>query len=290
MISPYVRRLRLAGELRKLRADAGLSQEQLAKLIGKKNRNQIVKLENAQASPDPDDILKLLEVLQVDDDRWTLIYTMATEASQRSWWESNSHAMGARQTLTADLEAGAVTIREYQQTFPPGLLQTEEYARSRYESAATLQPPDAGLDKVVAGRAGRQRMMRRPGGPTYEVILDEMVVRRLTAPPGVVKQQLYHMAAEANREPKIIVRVLPAEAVVADYTVPRSTYSVYTYPDSGDPTVVAVDTVTSDLVLTELGEVRPYEELYNRLHDAALSPADSLELLTAAAAALPSHP
>jgi hypothetical protein len=62
---------------------------------------------------------------------------------------------------------------------------------------------------------------------------------------------------------------------------------VYTYPDPGDPTVVAVDTVTSDLTLTEAADVRPYEQLYQRLRDAALPPDDSLDLLTKVAAELP---
>jgi len=33
--------------------------------------------------------------------------------------------------------------------------------------------------------------------------------------------------------------------------VPRCTFSIYTYPDPGDPDVVAIDTVTSDLILTD---------------------------------------
>jgi hypothetical protein len=51
--------------------------------------------------------------------------------------------------------------------------------------------------------------------------------------------------------------------------------------------VVAIDTVTSDLILTEPDQVTPYEKLYERLRDAALPPTDSLDLLTKAAAELP---
>ncbi|HEX9359902.1 MAG TPA: helix-turn-helix transcriptional regulator, partial [Streptosporangiaceae bacterium] len=43
MISPYVRKLRLAAELRALRAGAGLTHEQLAKRIGE-SRAQISRL------------------------------------------------------------------------------------------------------------------------------------------------------------------------------------------------------------------------------------------------------
>jgi hypothetical protein len=51
--------------------------------------------------------------------------------------------------------------------------------------------------------------------------------------------------------------------------------------------VVAIDTVTSDLILTEPDQVTPYEKLYERLRDAALPPVGSLDLLTKAAAELP---
>ena len=71
-----------------------------------------------------------------------------------------------------------------------------------------------------------------------------------------------------------------------DFTVPRCTFSIYTYPDPGDPQVVAIDTVTSDLILTDPDQVTPYDRLYERLWDAALPPAESLDLLTRAAASL----
>ena len=283
MISPYVRRLRLGVEIRALRAKAGLTADQLGKRIGR-SRADISRLENGHVV-DQADVISILDVLGVDGDRWTQVVTIAREAGEKGWWESHK-AMGERQAMYANLEAGAATIREYQQTFVPGLLQTPEFARARTVAAATLEPMAGTVDGVLAGRAGRQRMLRRPGGPTYEVIVDEVAVYRLTAPLEVVKQQLYHLATAVNGDPKATLRVLPVGAVVEDFTVPRCTFSIYTYPDPGDPDVVAIDTVTSDLILTEPGQVAPYEKLYERLRGAALSPADSLDLLTKAAAQL----
>jgi Domain of unknown function (DUF5753) len=132
-------------------------------------------------------------------------------------------------------------------------------------------------------------MLRRPGAPGYEVMIDEMAIRRLAAPPEMVKKQLYHLATACNRKPTITVRVLPVDARVDNFTVPRCTFSPYTYPDPGDPAVVAIDTVTSDLVLTEPEQVAPHDQLYTRLRDAALPQADSLDLLTKAATELPNH-
>ena len=284
MISPYVRRLRLGAEVRALRAEADLTADQLGKRIGR-SRADISRLENGHVV-DQADVISILDVLGVDGDRWTQVVTIAREAGEKGWWESHK-AMGDRQAIYANLEAGAASIREYQQTFIPGLLQTPEFVRARTAAAATLEPMAGTVEGVLAGRAGRQRMLRRPGGPTYEVIVDEVAVSRLTAPPEVVKKQLYHLATTVNSDPKATLRILPVRAVVEDFTVPRCTFSIYTYPDPGDPDVVAIDTVTSDLILTEPDQVTPYEKLYERLRDAALPPTGSLDLLTKAAAELP---
>ena len=283
MISPYVRRLRLGAELRGLRAAAGLTHEQLAKRIGE-SRAQISRLENGHAV-DQAGVMKILDALGVDGERWTAVMTIAREAGERGWWES-TRGMGDRQALYANLEAGATVIQEYQQTFLPGLLQLPEFVRARADAESTLGPLTFTAEGVLTGNAGRQRMLRRPGAPNYEVIIDEVAVRRLAAPPEVVTAQLNHLATTGHADPRLSVRVLPIDARIAGFTVPRCTFSVYTYPDPGDPAVVAVDTVTSDLVLTEAADVAPYQRLYSRLQDAALPPADSLDLLTTAAKVL----
>jgi transcriptional regulator with XRE-family HTH domain len=276
MISPYVRRLRLAAELRALRTHAGITHVQLAKQIGQ-SRAQISRLENGHVV-DQDDVMKILDALGVDDERWTQIMTIAREAGERGWWESNKF-MGDRQSLYANLEAGAQTIREFQMTFIPGLLQTTDFTRARGEADRVAGAPSFNADKAADGRIGRQRMLRRPGGPDYELILDELAIRRGSAPPEILKAQLYHIAATVNGSPKITARVLPVEAHIDGYSVPRSAFSIYTFKDPGDPTIVAVDTVTNDLVLTESDDVKRYEELFDRLRAAALPMQQSLEFL-----------
>ena len=276
MISPYVRRLRLAAELRALRTEGGLTHEQLAKQIGQ-SRAQISRLENGHVV-DQADVMSILDALGVDDERWTKILTIAREAGERGWWESN-RGMGERQALYANLEAGAETIREYQGTFVPGLLQTPDFTKARIE--ADRQTGSAGFTatKAIDGRLGRQRMLRRPDGPVYDVILDEVAIRRPAAPPEILKAQLYHLAATVNVDPKVTLRVLPVRAEIDGYSVPRSSFSIYTFADPGDPNVVAVDTVTDDLVLTEQPLVNRYLEMFNRLRRATLSEEASLQTL-----------
>jgi transcriptional regulator with XRE-family HTH domain len=286
VISPYVRRLRLGDELRAMRTAAGLTHDQVAKRIGV-SRAQVSRLENGHAV-DQGEVMKILDALGVDGDRWTLVMTVAREAGEKGWWES-TRGIGERQALYANLEAGATRIRQYQQAFIPGLLQIPEFVRSRTGADTALEPLQGTLDGLLEGRAGRQRMLRRPGAPSYEVIIDELAIRRLAAPPGIVKKQLFHLATASNSRPQVGLRVLPVEAVIEGYSVPRCSFSVYDYPDPGDPQVVAVDTVTSDVIITDPASTAPYDHLYARLAAAALTPAQSLDLITTAATHLPDN-
>ncbi|WP_203872245.1 helix-turn-helix domain-containing protein [Planomonospora parontospora] len=273
----------MATELHKLRSEAGLTHEQLAKKLGV-SRAQISRLENGHVPPDQDDIIKILDVLGVEGEEWTKILTIAREAAERGWWESNK-AMGTRQPLFANLEAGATEICEYQQTYFPGLLQTPEFTRVRVAADWFQRPTGAAAqttmnaEGIVKGRTSRQRMLARPGGPTYEVIVDEVVLRRRLAPPPVLRAQLLHVVDKAQEE-KITVRVLPVEADIEGYAFVPSTFSIYRYADPGDPVVVGVEAVTSDVVLTDSEDVTPYLQMYDRLRAAALPESDSLHLIT----------
>lgn len=284
MISPYVRRRRLAAELRTLREQHDCPADRLADQIDVA-RQTISRLENGHVAPDLHVVMKILQRFAVDQDRWQRIMTIAREARERGWWATYATQMGPRQALYANLEAGADNIREYQLTVLPGLVQIPPYTEARLYAGRDILPGDLDPARVLEARAGRQRMLERPGGPTYEVILDELVVRRPAVPAHVAGPQLDHLVHLGHCQDGMTIRVLPVHTTIVGHA-PRSAFSCYTYPDPGDPTVVAVDTITSDLVLTTLDrpdEVVSYLDLYEHLRAAALSPTDSLDLLASLA-------
>lgn len=281
VVSPFVRRRRLAAELIRPREEHGYSAEKLAKTIGVA-RQRISRLENGHVAPDLDEIMRILSVLNVGEKRWNQIMTIAREAQERGWWEKFADEMGPRQALYANLEAGACTITEYQMTLLPGLLQIPVFTEARIRADRVAYTARFDPARALEARAARQRMLERPGGPRYEVIIDELAVRRPAAPPEIVRAQMDHLVDIGHHRKQVTIRVLPLVASIASHAVPRSSFSTYRYPDA-DPVVVAVDTVTSDLVLAEPSEVGHYVSLYERLQDAALSPADSLDVLTTVA-------
>lgn len=73
MISPYVRRQRIAVELRQLREAAQLTHADLAKRIGQ-SRMKITRLENGHTIRDGQAaVMKIIDALGVTGERWTEI-------------------------------------------------------------------------------------------------------------------------------------------------------------------------------------------------------------------------
>jgi transcriptional regulator with XRE-family HTH domain len=273
-------------ELRTLREQHGYSAAALAKAIGHA-RQTISRIENAHVRPDVRDVRHILRLFKVPEPQQDLILGIAGDAREYGWWEKFRDAMGPRQALYADLEAGACHIREYQMTLLPGLLQIPPFTEARARADRATYSEHFDPAKALEGRATRQQILQRPDSPDYEVIIDELAVRRFAAPPSVVAAQLDHLVAMGHEHQHITVRVLPLAAPIAGQAVPRSAFFTYRYPDPDDPVVVAVDTITSDLVLTEPAEVNHYLRLYDTLRDASLAPADSLDFLVRVAEDLP---
>lgn len=288
MVSPYVRRRRLAMEILRLRDEYGYSADRLASAVGVK-RQTISRIENGHVRPDPDLIMRILAVFNVGEKRWAQIMTIAREAQERGWWERYADQMGPRQALSASLESGAHRISEYQMTLLPGLLQTPAFSQSRVHADPSAHSEGFDSARALEARITRQRLLERPGGPVYEVVIDELAIRRFAAPAHVVVGQLRHLADLPRTQERLTIRVLPIAAPIAGHAVPRSAFSIYRYPDSADPIVVSVDTITSDLVLTDAVEVGHYLTLYDRLRAAALTPEQTLDFLAAVAEELPEH-
>ncbi|TDD74483.1 helix-turn-helix domain-containing protein [Actinomadura rubrisoli] len=282
MVSPFVRRRRLAAELRALREEREMTADDLAKDIHY-SRMKISRLENAHGRPDVADVITILNTLGVSDKRWKEIVSLAHEASAKGWWDSFGDAMGARQRLYADIESGAATIREYNDTSLPGLLQTPEFI----DALVKLKRAEGALDfspkRMAEARRRRQEAVLRPDGPTLDIILDEVVVRRINVPIGIMAAQTRYLVNLMTSEPRLEVRVLPVDARIEGISIPRSAFFLYTFSNPVDPPLAVVETPSTDLVYSEATEVEQHIKRYELLSKAVLSSKDSLSCLAEAA-------
>ncbi|NDU75073.1 helix-turn-helix domain-containing protein [Actinomadura sp. DSM 109109] len=278
MPSPYVRRRRLAAEIRKLRESRGLTTDGLARLVFH-SRTKITRLENAQVRPDLTEIMNMLDALEITGSEYDRLCKLAREASQKGWWDRYGMSVGSRQKIAADLEYNAAHVRSYDQTAMPGALQCRPFIEALIKLDEGQMSRNYQPERMTEARERRRQELLRPNGPFYETILDECVIHRLAVTPEVMADQLRHMIKTVSEHTSIKIRVLLHNARVPGGLPPQSSFYLYTFTEPDDPPIAVVDTVTADLVLTQRGELARYDVMYDRLREAALSPEDSIAFL-----------
>lgn len=287
--SPYIRRLWLGREIRRLRDEHNIAAETLARTLGFPRR-QLSALENGRMGPDVDLLSSICEYLGVGANRRAAIMDAATEGWARGWWTADAARMGRRQAAYADLESGTKAISEYAIALIPGLLQTPAFANARLRCEPARDSEHFDPATALAARITRQELLLTADGPHYDVVLDEAAIRRCAADPHVVAEQLRHIVAVCSTYPNVTVRVLPIGAPIKGHNAPRSSYSIFRYRDPQHSVAVAVDTLAEDLIHTDPAHIDAYVHLHARLRAAALDPAPSLHTLSAVAQELtPMH-
>lgn len=282
--SPAMRRRRLGLELRRLRLAAGLTGDQVVEQIGWAAKSKLSRLENGRSRPDLADILDLLDLYEVAGDIRDELVAIAREAGNNRWLRAYP-VMTATQRGYAELEGSAVHIREYMSTTVPGLLQTVDYARVRIMSGhglhlIPLQPAQRReAEAEIEARMARQAILTREvDPPTYEAIIDQNALTGRSAPADVLIGQMIHLRALASL-PNVTLRVLLADARVADYYQPQHSFSMYAFADPRDLQTVAVEALASDLILNDRAAASRYAMVYEWLRDAALTPEATVDWL-----------
>ncbi|MDD6791076.1 MAG: DUF5753 domain-containing protein, partial [Thermobifida fusca] len=106
------------------------------------------------------------------------------------------------------LERKAVEIREYQMVVLPGLLQTEDYARSLIRPAQPWANAEK-VDELVHARMSRREILTAPDRPLCWFVVDQVVIDRVTGSPTVMKEQLTYLL-KPDRGPHDQVSSVPA--------------------------------------------------------------------------------
>jgi transcriptional regulator with XRE-family HTH domain len=276
--SPYVNRIWLAAAILDTRKQAGYTTDRLSQETGLQ-RQKISHIETANRPVDPAAIRLILDALGVAAASHTKIMRAAERAAAQGWWKRYDDEMGPRQAQTADLEAGAVTIFEYQPFLIPGLLQTPDFARARADTARTARSRRFSTARDLEARKQRQAILSGPSATPYKVVIDETALRRRTVTADVMHGQLEHLIGATLNLRAVTVRVLPLDVALSERVQARSAFSYYTYSDPEDLEIVTVDTDIDDMILTDEIQVEIYASLRAELQDDALSAAESVELL-----------
>jgi transcriptional regulator with XRE-family HTH domain len=280
--SPVVRRRRLGVALRRLRETAGLTGDQVIERVGWASASKLSRIENGRSRADLGDVLDLLDLYDVCGQEREELVSIAREAGNTRGWLRAYPVMTPRQRGYAELESGCVQVREYAPAVVPGLLQTPGYARIRITSTRPLRATDSeqDLEVEVSARMARQGVLLRETPPAYETVLDESAVSPRAAPPAVLLEQLMHLRNLAGL-PHITLRLLPWTAVIGDWYVPQTAFSLYRFADPADPESLAVEALGDDSITSDKSEVGRYRVVFAWLSAASLSPEETVAWLDA---------
>ncbi|MEU9740518.1 helix-turn-helix transcriptional regulator [Micromonospora chersina] len=188
----------IAGELRQARLRAGLSQEDLAKLINY-SASHVSGVETGQRPPKADYLAAMDHALSTGGMFDRLLRHASLVQGAPPWMRP-----------WIDDERAANLLRWYEPAYVPGILQTEAYARMTL--ADSLLSAEK-IEQRVGSRLGRQAILTREEDPCPLVaVLDVMVLRRpLRGHATLMGQQLAHLVKMAEL-PHVQILVVPEEA------------------------------------------------------------------------------
>jgi transcriptional regulator with XRE-family HTH domain len=274
--SPTVRRRRLRYELRRLRAEHGLTIEQVQDRSGGDIKApSISRWENGERSVRPTDLRLLLDIYDVQGDRREALLALARQAKERGWWQSYASAIPDWFAVYVGLEAEASRISEYAAELVPGLLQTPDYYRAFLSAAPAAVGQDEASRKIEV-RLARQERLTGDDPPDYWAVLNEAVIRRTVGGAQAMSAQLRHIADTAEL-PHVSIQVLPFGAGV--HPAMDGAFSILGFPETADPDVVYVENQAGSLYLEEEPEIDRYTRMFSHLIAKALDPEESRRMI-----------
>ncbi|MEU3455216.1 Scr1 family TA system antitoxin-like transcriptional regulator [Micromonospora sp. NPDC006766] len=177
----------------------------------------------------------------------------------------------------SDIERESVTLRCFELSWVPGLLQTEGYARATLAGEALTADE---VDRLVSARIGRQSVLRRERSPLLIAVLDEGVLWRTAGGDAEMMREQCEYLVECARLPSVQVHVVPAATGM--------------YCGLGGPFVMAdlsdgsraahVDGQVEALITEDRAKIATLDRRWARITGEALPRAQSLDLIKKAAA------
>ncbi|MFF4447883.1 helix-turn-helix domain-containing protein [Streptomyces sp. NPDC001502] len=173
----------------------------------------------------------------------------------------------------AKLESEAVELGAYASIVAHGLLQTEEYARALYALRRPAYPEDE-IERLVAARLARQRILGHPAAPLLTVVQEEAVLRRPVGGKMVLRRQLEHLL-EVGSLRHVEIQVMPT--AVEDHAGLAGSLQLMRLRDG--TTVGHNEGQLVSRLITEPKEVQILDMRYGMIRAQALTPRESLKFV-----------
>jgi Domain of unknown function (DUF5753)/Helix-turn-helix domain len=273
---PTVLRMLLGAQLRRLRDSAGIGRDEAGYHI-RASGSKISRMELGRVSFKERDVTDLLEFYGVADaaERDKLVQ-LTREANAVPWYQKFQDVVPDWFHVFVGLEEAAQLIRVYELQFVPGLLQTEDYARAIIRQGAPAMDPNE-VERRVALRLGRQKLLTNRNPPKYWVILDEAALRRPFGGHDVHVAQLEHLI-DLTSEANITIQVMPFR--YGGHAADAGAFTIMRFPETDLPDVVYMEYLTGANYIDKPDEVERYAAVMERLSVAGTSPDRTREILS----------
>jgi transcriptional regulator with XRE-family HTH domain len=263
--SAQAARLALAGQLKELREQAGLSGRALAERAGWRPQ-KVSRIEHAVRPISAEDLGTWCRLCGAGQARTEEL--LAERSAAASMWTSMKrlHRAGFRQAQASVEEVfeHGRRFRGYQPAVIPGLLQTPGYTTAGLISVAELLSLSrSDIPVAVAERQERQRVLRR-AGRRFHYVIEEQVLHYRVCEPDVHAEQLRHLL-EVMRLPSVSLGVIPLTAC----RPLRWPCEGFTMIEGEGWATVAVELVSGFLQVTAPGELALYAAEFDALADIA---------------------
>lgn len=275
--APTLLKMLVGVQLTGFREDAGLSQDQAARSVGFSGA-KLSRIESGKGRRPPaeSDVRALLERYGTDDYEASVLLKLLQRAGEPGWWQRyDKRLMPEWFDRLVGLQEAAATIRTFEIQYVPGLLQTAAYTRAVVERGLPNAPAGE-VQRRVELRMRRAELLRREEAPQLWAVIDESVLLRVLGSPAVMREQLEHLAAMAER-PNVTVQIVPL--AVTNASAPAIPVTYLRFGGLDLPDVVYLEHIRSANFLEDLDETEEYRIALDRLADEALKPRDSVELL-----------
>lgn len=262
-LTPYLSARHYFGsEQRRHRERAGLSLVQLAEIVNS-SKSTLARIETADLMPPPD-IPSRLDMAFGTDDRFHGLYELARREIHPDQYKRYM-----------DFELRAELIDQYGAQAVPGLLQTEEYARTFLRCQKDLSADQ--VEERVTARMSRQERQRSENPPLRWAIIDEAVLRRRMGSAACMYEQLASLLEQVDT-PDSNIQVMPFSAGL--HSLLGGALTLLTLPDG---TSVAYEEGTQAGHLYEdPAAVKKWRRQYEVVRANSLSLAESADLIRTA--------
>jgi transcriptional regulator with XRE-family HTH domain len=258
----------LGRRLQELREAAGLKREEAARVL-RVAPATVRRMETAEVALKVPYVQVLLEAYGVAEHEAAVFVGLVEEANRPGWWQRYHDVLPDWFSLFVSLEGAAKMMRSYEPHFVPGLLQTEEYARAVLEAGTIGLRSPAEVERHVALRLERQRLLERPDAPHLWVIMDETVLTRPVGPRAqVMRDQLDKLLEYAERDG---VTLQIAECAAGPHPATCAPFSLFRFAEPELPDMVVSEYLTGALYLDSRQEVATHLEVLDHLTTHAAS-------------------